>query len=315
MFERLIEYLRTLFNLSDTSTDKPVPNVPEEEKPTAPEKPVSEDKEPDIVNWAQDGSEVQSDTIITVIDENKDMVISGEAAAEETEIGFDGDGDNIPDVLDDMPDIPHSGAGHKPRYLWCLDNGHGKKARGKRSPIFNGNEQFFEYEFNRDVVERIMRRLDALGVKYFDVVPDYATVGNILEERVNRANWKRSSLPKIYLSIHSNAGPTRTPNDWVIDRISGIETWFYHGSRSGRKLATVFQKRLIGATGWKNRHIKSRNKNQFYVLKKTKMPAVLTENGFYNNEKQVQALRQDSVRQTIAEAHVRAIMEIEAKGI
>ena len=117
------------------------------------------------------------------------------------------------------------------------------------------------------------------------------------------------------MSIHANAGPTRTPNDWVVDRISGVETWFYHGSRLGKKLATIFQKRLIEATGWKNRHIKSRSKNQFYVLKKTKMPAILTENGFYNNENQVKALQQDSVRQTIAEAHVRAIMEVESQGL
>ncbi len=315
MFEKLFNYLRILFNLSETTTDKPVPTVPKEETPKVPEKPVKEDKEPDIVNWAQDGSEVQSDTVITVIDENKDVVISGDEAIEETEIGFDGDGDDIPDVIDDMPEIPHPETGHKPRYLWCLDGGHGKESRGKRSPVYNGNEQFFEYEFNRDIVERIMKRLDSLGVRYFDVVPDYESVGNILEERVNRANWKQSSLPKIYLSIHSNAGPTRTPNDWVVDRVSGIETWFYHGSRSGRSLATVFQRRLIEATGWKNRHIKSRDKNQFYVLKKTKMPAILTENGFYNNENQVKAMQQDSVRQMIAEAHVRAILEVEAQGI
>lgn len=45
------------------------------------------------------------------------------------------------------------------------------------------------------------------------------------------------------------------------------------------------------------------------------MPAVLTENGFYNNKNQVIAMQQDSTRQTIAEAHVRAILEIEARGI
>lgn len=265
MFKRLISYFRNLFNSSKKTTNKPVPTVP-----TVPEQPITEDKESDIEDWAQDGSEVQSDTIITIIDENKNVLIIGEEVEEETEIGFDGDGDNIPDVIDNMPEIPNPKTGHIPRYLWCLDGGHGKDSNGKRSPVYNENEQFFEYEFNRDIVERIMKRLDSLGVKYFDVVPDYDKVGNMLEERVNRANWKRSSLPKIYLSIHSNAGPTRTPTDWVVDRVSGIETWFYHGSRSGRKLATIFQRRLIEATGWKNRHIKSRSKNQFYVLKRLK---------------------------------------------
>jgi len=314
MFEKLFQYLRLLFSATEKEVEPPPPTVPEKEEPVAPEKPTTPEEKSDNEDWAQDGSEVQSDVEITVIDESKDYVISGEEAEEETEIGFDGDGDAIPDAIDVFPDIPQAPRGHKQRYLWCLDGGHGKLTRGKRSPVFD-NEQLFEYEFNHDIVKRIKKRLDLLGVRYFEVVPDFETVGNILEERVNRANWKRSDLPKIYLSIHSNAGPTRTSNDWVVDRISGIETWFYHSSRSGKRLATVFQRRLIDATGWKNRHIKSRPKNQFYVLRKTKMPAVLTENGFYNNRKQVEALKQDSVRQSIAEAHVRAIIEIETQGL
>ena len=52
---------------------------------------------------------------------------------------------------------------HKQRFLWCLDNGHGKLQAGKRSPIWEEEDgskmQFFEYEFNRDVVERIIKKL------------------------------------------------------------------------------------------------------------------------------------------------------------
>ena len=45
------------------------------------------------------------------------------------------------------------------------------------------------------------------------------------------------------------------------------------------------------------------------------MPTIMTENGFYNNKKEAELLRQDSVRQLIADAHVAAILEIEKNGI
>ncbi|MEL7021350.1 MAG: N-acetylmuramoyl-L-alanine amidase [Bacteroidota bacterium] len=204
---------------------------------------------------------------------------------------------------------------HKPRYLWCLDNGHGRLTRGKRSPLFaDGKTRLFEYEFNRDIVARIVAKLDAIGVKYFVTVPE-VDVDNFLEIRVKRANSKRSILPKIFVSIHSNAAPTRSANDWSAPSISGIETWHFHGSRRGQTIAGVFQKHLLAKTNWKNRHLKSRPNNQFYVLRKTRMPAVLTENGFYNNKEQATALMKPATRQKIADAHVAAILELEKKGI
>ena len=41
------------------------------------------------------------------------------------------------------------------------------------------------------------------------------------------------------------------------------------------------------------------------------MPAVLTENGFYNNRFDLERMLTEEFRQTVADAHVAAIMEIE----
>lgn len=310
MFQKLLDLFAAIFGI-EREAEKPieVPTDPIPEPPVI--KPQGEDKDPDIINRAQDASEVHDEDSVRVIDEEKNQVISGE---EDKNILTDDAQTPIVDSIDDGAQIIVPIEELEPRYLWILDNGHGKLTRGKRSPVFGNNQQFFEYEFNRDIVERIMKRLDELGIRYYDLVPDYARVGNILEERVRRANRKSSELPKIFLSVHSNAGPTRSPNDWVIDQISGTETWYYHSSTKGRKLARIFQKKLIEATGWKNRHIKSRSKNQFYVLKKTTMPAILTENGFYNNKNQVLELQKEEVRQLIAEAHVQAILQVERFG-
>lgn len=202
---------------------------------------------------------------------------------------------------------------HKARYLWMIDNGHGKKTAGKRSPKMSDGKQLLEYKFNRDVVERMVRLLKQKGVKHFVVVPE-VDVDNLLEERVRRANDKKSSLPRLFVSVHSNAAPAPM-GKWSDPKISGIETWYYHNNSRGRKVAAIFQKHLVAATGWKNRHIKSRPTNQFYVLRNTKMTAILTENGFYNNKAQCLELLKSETKDKIAAAHVDAIMEIEKKGV
>jgi len=201
----------------------------------------------------------------------------------------------------------------KGRYMWCLDNGHGKKTPGKRSPLFDdGRTRFFEYEFNRDIVQRIREALDKHKIEYYITVPE-VDIDDFLKGRVDRANDLKSDLPKIFVSVHANAAPAASSESWAL--ASGIETWFFHGSKRSQLLASVFQKHLMEKTGFKNRNIKSQPTGQFYVLRNTNMPSVLTENGFYNNKAEAAELMKPEVRQKIADAHVAAILEIEKSGL
>ncbi len=268
-------------------------------------------------NEPQDASELEPDTVIIVAHEMEEVVLlPNEADDDFDENIFEEDGEDVDEpnpAPEPEPEIPVSG--HQARFLWCLDNGHGSKTAGKRSPVFDdGETKFFEYEFNRDIVARIIKGLEEEGVRYYNVVPE-VDIDNFLQGRVNRANRKSSDIPKIYLSVHANAGPAKSSKHWAADSIKGVETWYYHGSKKGQKLASVFQKHLLEKTGFKNRHLKSRPESQFYVLRKTTMPSVLTENGFYNNKAQCLDLLKDSVRQKIADAHVDAIMEVEKNGL
>lgn len=287
---------------------------------------------PPVAGQPQDASELQPDTVIIVAHEMEEVILlPGEPDKDFDENIFeDNPAGNVPVPPEPEPapeptptpapapaptPAPAPPTGRQPRYLWCLDNGHGSKTAGKRSPIFDdGETQFFEYEFNRDIVKRIIAKLEAEGVKYFNVVPEVHT-DNFLQGRVDRANNKQSDLPKLFVSIHANAGPAKSSQHWAADSIKGIETWFYHGSKKGQRLASVFQRHIVEATGFANRHLKSRPDSQFYVLRKTMMTAVLTENGFYNNKKEALELMKDSVRQQIADAHVAAILEVEENGI
>lgn len=203
-----------------------------------------------------------------------------------------------------------------PRYLWCLDNGHGRLQPGKRSPLFPDGTRFEEWEFNRDIVRRMMPVLDQMGIQYYNVVPE-DEVGSFLAERVARANEKDSPLgiPKLFLSIHANAAGGM--DTWA-NGATGLEVWHFPGNQTGLRIASAFQQALMERfPDWRDRGVRSHqagSRNIFYVLRNTNMAAVLTENGFYTDETEAAALRTDEVRQRIADAHIAAILRIEQEG-
>ena len=337
MLKRLAEIFSNFFGslFGNNKNKKPVSN----NRPTTkPDKDIS---------LIEDSSDVPVDTVMVVDPMDVDIPISNNDSGPFADPDKDGaiddgtttgptpdpnSGDGGSSTSDPEPGTGDAGSStsddssvpstpvqttHKQRFLWCLDNGHGKLQAGKRSPIWEEDDskmQFFEYEFNRDVVERITKELKKKGVAFFDVVPDYKKVGSFLEERVGRANKEKSELPKLFVSVHANAGPAPV-GKWVSSSIKGAETWFAHNSKKGKKMAAIFQKHILAKTGFRNRKLKSTKEKNLYVLIKTVMPAILTENGFYNNKEEVKELMKDSMRQKIADAHIAAIMEIEKHGL
>ena len=329
--DALLDIVAVIFG---ETPERPGPRAPDPRRPPglpapAPRRPLPDPNEP------QDGAS---------LDAADQIVVAHEAEAPPTEErpefeddpgpppddnpGFDDDvveplqPVDIPPVNPgDLPTLPRRpnrptppAPEYRARYMWCIDNGHGALTAGKRSPEYAPGRRLLEYEFNRDIAARIFARLDDIGVAYYNVVPE-VNVGNFLKERVERVNSLSSALPKLYVSIHGNAGPAPDLDSYTDDRSRGVETWYYHGSTRGRQLAAVFQKHLIQQTGLPNRHLRSKVTGQFYVLRATRMPAILTENGFYNNRLDLPIMLTDGFRQRVAEAHVRAILEVEATGL
>ncbi len=329
MLQKLIEFFQNLFKGFDDNkpTNPPSPPSPNPMPPSpTPTIPEVEEEDDALVS---DGSDLLADpdTIGTVVfPEELEILAPDEInptapTSPETIGDLPTIADPIVDDTDDegdsddetvTPPSPPEPPKHQARYMWCLDNGHGKFTAGKRSPKFEDGTRFFEYEFNRDIVKRIIDQLTEKGVKFFNVVPEVDT-DNFLKGRVDRANAFQSDLPKLFVSIHSNAAPAQSSAHWAVPGAKGMETWYYTGSSRGRKLASIFQKHMVSYTGMVNRGLKSTKK--LYVIKNTKMSAVLTENGFYNHKGEAQELMKDEVRQSIADAHVAAIMEVEKNGL
>lgn len=308
---------------STTTSSKPGTSSGTKPRPSRPKpstKPAPASVSPPEAEEPQDAAELEPDSVIIIAHEMEEIVLLPNEADQDFDDNiFEETAEHVDEPLPEPePEpavVPPTPTGRQPRYLWCLDNGHGKKSAGKRSPIFDdGTTQFFEYEFNRDIVARIITGLDKEGIQHFNIVPE-VDIDNFLQGRVNRANRKSSSLPKIYLSIHANAGPSQANSPWTGSNTKGIETWYYHGSKKGQKLAAAFQKHLLAETGFNNRHLKSRPDRQFYVLRKTAMTSVLTENGFFNNKLEALELMKPSIRQKVADAHIKAIIEIEENGL
>ena len=294
MLERIANFFRTFFKV--ISKDFRRIFLPKKRKKIVIVEPDPEDLEP------QDGGDIPKDTVVVVNKNLEDVIVAPKPTEPDSPPPIE-----EPVIVPPVPPDPEEG-GYRPRYLWCLDNGHGKLTAGKRSPILSSGNRFYEYEFNRIIVKGLIEELKKRGVQYYNVVPE-TNVDNFLKGRVLRANNKPSPLPKIYLSIHSNAGP----GNWTSAK--GLETWHYYRSPSGAKLAAVFQKKLVENLDWFNRGIKSQPTKQFFVLHKTNMPAILTENGFYNNRKEVYLLLKENIQEKIIKAHVEAILYFEKNGI
>ena len=213
---------------------------------------------------------------------------------------------NIPDII---PKPVNS------NYCWCIRRGHGMKTKGKRSPMLPSGRQLIEYKFNQDVVRRIIIQLKDRGIEYYEVVPE-VLVGNFLFESKERVNNHKTSKPKRYVGIHANAGPVKNQaTDW--GTFSGIEVWFRAGDQVSEQMAEVFQRHLIQHTGMSDRGIKSKIIGEFFMFRKINkiIPSIITENGFFNNKKEVEILLTDTYRQQVADAHVAAILELEGRAL
>lgn len=187
-----------------------------------------------------------------------------------------------------------------------LDNGHGKETAGKRSPVWSDGSQLFEYEFNRDIVRRIVEQLEAENIPYRVLVPEETDI--TLSERVKRANdIAKEYNNKVYvLSVHANAGSG-----------TGWEVYTSPGQTAADPIATVFAEeatREFVPDGWRMRFDHTDGdpdkEANFYILTKTTCPAILTENFFMDTEKDCRFIMSEDGRERIANMHVAAIKRV-----
>lgn len=190
-----------------------------------------------------------------------------------------------------------------------LDNGHGQETPGKRSPIWADDTQLFEWEFNRDMVNRIAAKCDKSGIRCVRIVPESFDV--TLAERCERVNrWYKQFPGCILLSIHANAA-----GGDAVGKATGFEVYTSPGETKADALATALVEQLQKDFP----EIKMRKdmsdgdpdkEANFYILKHTSCPAILAENLFMDTESDCRLLMADDFREKLAESYVTFIKNI-----
>lgn len=177
----------------------------------------------------------------------------------------------------------------KTNKLVLLDAGHGGIINGiyvtpgKRSPRWEDGRQYFEGVGNREIRDRVAAYLELWGIPY-----QYVTTGNkdiSLSTRVKTVNAickKEGSENVLLVSIHSDAFSKESAKGWSAFTSVGdtgmsdkVATQLY------LSMQTQFpdeKYRIDMSDGDVDKE------SQFYILKYTDCPAVLTENFFMTNK-------------------------------
>lgn len=190
-----------------------------------------------------------------------------------------------------------------------LSPGHGANTKGKRSP----DNSLLEWDFNRKLVRKIAEGLDAAKIPY--VLLDMGATDVTLAGRVARANTFGKNC--LYISVHGNAAGNG--KEWMKAR--GFAAYTSKGLTKSDEMCEVFMRKaaeILPSVGASVRKWSSKKwgwEENFYVLKNTIMPAVLTENLFYDNKDDCEIMKSEEGIEALARVHVEGIKEILERGL
>lgn len=188
-----------------------------------------------------------------------------------------------------------------------LDAGHGIETPGKRSP----DERLKEYAYCREIMHSVYKILKSKGFDVY-IITDTDNDMSLYRRccKVNQFCNTYGSKNCLLVSIHINAAGDGST--WMTG--TGFEVWTSPGRTQSDELAECFymnaSKYLAGIKCRKDLSDGDSDKeSNFYILRNTKCPAVLTENLFMDNKKDVEYLLSDKGKQSIINLHVQSIID------
>lgn len=210
-----------------------------------------------------------------------------------------------------------------------LGTAHGRNVGGKRSP----DGKFLEYQYSREIVGRLRSELESAGHNVLvDMMESEVPLPQNAElaaraKFVNNLCDKYGTKNCIYVSIHVNAaastGRWNKAGGWSAYTSRGqtkadtLATCLYQAAEKHlAKYAEAMDKgKTTGLYDKKQRPYRTDftdgdpdQEAGFYVLTKTKCPAVLTENLFMDNKTDVAFLTSHEGREAIIKLHKDGIL-------
>lgn len=171
-----------------------------------------------------------------------------------------------------------------------IDPGHGG--------VDNGGHfgRVYEKHLALDTSYRLERTLKGMG--YRTVMTRRSDLFISLPDRCRIANQQRNA---IFVSVHYNY-------TWK-KHVSGIETFYY--GQSSRQLASYVQTGMIRQTRTVDRGVKF---GRFYVIRNTKIPAILIEGGFVSNTDERNRMKSAYFRDAVARGIAEGIQRYRRSG-
>ena len=204
-----------------------------------------------------------------------------------------------------------------------IDNGHGQDTLGKCSP----DKTLCEWKWTREVAAMIVAELKRVGIDAHLLTPELNDVS--LPERVRRINnvcKVRGAANVLLISVHvdaaGNEGKWLDAGGWSAYTTKGttksdtVAEYLYKAAEKYlAKYAENMEKgKLTGMYGKKQRPFRTDKTDgdmdmeaNYYILKNSNCPAVLTENLFQDNRQDVAFLLSDEGKKTIVDLHVEGI--------
>jgi N-acetylmuramoyl-L-alanine amidase len=203
-----------------------------------------------------------------------------------------------------------------------IDAGHGVQTLGKQSPILNGSnldipseftdkDRFKEWKYNRIIANQVVEKLKSMNYDARLVTPEENDAS--LAERIRRINTicnKEGASNVLLISVHANA--VGDSSKWMEGK--GWEAYTTRGKTISDTLADFLYKRAD--SNIKGRKIREdwtdsdRDKEaDFYIIKKAKCAAVLTENFFYDNKDDLRYLTSDEGVHAVVRLHIEGIID------
>ncbi|WP_342506507.1 N-acetylmuramoyl-L-alanine amidase [Sporosarcina sp. FSL K6-2383] len=144
-----------------------------------------------------------------------------------------------------------------------IDPGHGGEDVGA-----TGASGQYEKDFTFAVSKKVEKLLEQEpGIQVFMTRTDDSFISQESRYRPKYANELNAD---VFVSIHGNT--------FTDSNVTGTETYYYH--KNSQTLAKIIQKHVVEATGFRDRGVMEQG---LFVVKDTKMPAVLIEVGYLTN--------------------------------
>ena len=187
-----------------------------------------------------------------------------------------------------------------------IDNGHGIQTKGKRSP----DGKLLEYAYTRELARQIVKILQYRGYDSELLVPEDDDIP--LSERVRRTNAHCQAFGKtnvILISIHLNAAGDGSK--WM--NATGWSCYTCKGQTESDRLADCLYKAAEQIL--KNQVIRTDYardgdpdwEENFYILRHSLCPAVLTENFFMDSLYDRDFLLNEAGKRAIVDTHVNGL--------